>query len=291
MNKELIIGFILTFLFTLASVSSSDTSAPTPYPVYGAITINGESINAMSISLTNLKTGEVLDRMVFNGEFVGDLSEFRQGASTGNDYRITYCIDDSRCDELSETFTPTGSGKDISKDLVVSNKGLYGPYSVYGKVRRDGVLLEDVDVVLENLEKGYSKEIETNNVGEFVWNLANWGVYDTGDRIRATYEDHSVTGYVSGGGLSLDINIITGAEVPGEGGGGREDDGGGGGVTKPDEKEEEPEEPGVEPEEPGEPTIPHIEEVDVDGKTALIIVIFLIIIMSIVYWYFKFYKK
>lgn len=207
--------YLLIFLIVGSfSVLAADTGAPSPFPIWGIVSIDGERANIMSISLTYLTTGEVLPITVNGGEFMADLSEFSSRVNPDNQMKVTYCISDSRCRETSDTFTPTqvfeciNCQKGIYKDLALQPVGLSVSYLVHGRVIEYGKIKDDEDVKIENIDKGYSKTIETNEAGEFQWNVANWGIYDTGDEIRVTWGDHVVTGYIFNAGLSLDIKIV-----------------------------------------------------------------------------------
>lgn len=209
----------ITILILLGSfnVLAADTGAPSPFPIWGIISIDGVRANVMSISLAYPTTGESISIDVNGGEFITDLSEFSTRVNPDNPMTITYCIGDSRCREVTDTFTPTQvfvGRNGISKDLPLQPTGLAGPFNVYGHVLEYGVIQEGADVLIENLNTGDSKTIETNEAGEYLWNIANWGRYDTGDLIRVTWGDHVVTGYVSGAGLELDIKIVQASPPP-----------------------------------------------------------------------------
>jgi len=294
---KLIDILIIFCLLGMSFAAAEDTGAPTAYPIYGIITLDGVRAEAMQVSLTNLKTGQVLIKPTIGGEFVYDLTDFSPYGSTGSQYKFTYCISDSRCDETSITFTPSGMGYDLSKNLPYGGTPLTGPYDVYGLVFKDGQIQEKVDVTIENVNKGFSKTIKTNSNGEYIWNLAEWGKYDTGDQIRVTSVGKTIIGYVSGAGLKLNVEYITPTEPTTP----PSDDGDGSGPHDYENQDDiiHPEEETIEPVEPIEPGEEEEEEVIVEPKPVepsskgakIFGAILLAIIALLIVYYFVFKKK
>jgi len=268
MKKALTLIWNLLLILSLFNANAEDTGAPFPYPVYGIMYLDGDVANGMQVNLENTNTGEIVTRYTSGGEFVLDLSEFTQGWDSGTTFRFTYCISDSRCREASETFTPTGDHKDLGRNVPLEPSGLSAPFIVSGKIYKDGVLQSNVEITIEDLDQEYSKTMKTNEAGEYIWNLANWGRYDTGDTIRVTWDGTSVIGYVTNiGHLSLDINKVTPEYVPPSeerrGGGGSGQDQQRGTPSTPTEPREEPTEP-TEPKEEEKPELPLPEPVKVN---------------------------
>ena len=275
----------ILFLLLTGIVLAADTGGPMPYPIFGIITIEGDKINAMDVSVENLDTGARVVKQVMQGELVMDGSEIGRASKV----KVTYCISDSRCDEFSNTFNIDGVSLNIGIDITSKPGGLSGPYSVYGHVYKDGTLLTDVEITLENLDKGYSKDIDVNKAGEYVYSLANWGVYDTGDAIRVSHGPYSAIGYVKGAGLNLDLRYTTTSP---DGGGNGGSNNGGGGTTVPDDI--------VEPVDPIDPIIPiepdtpqdvpddviDVPGEDINGWIILGVVLGIMLIFGLI-WYFK----
>ena len=285
---------LLTFFILLSSgILAEDTGAPHPYPIYGIVTLDGVKAEAMSVSLTNTNTGESHPLLTKFGEHVWDGSQFKQGYSSSHIFKLTYCISDSRCAEESITFSLTGGEKNLgTKNIPLQAKGLSGPYDVYGKLTKDGKILDDKKVLIENINKGYSTEIKTNEAGEYVLNLANLGTYDTGDQIKVSYDGHSVIGYVSGAGLSLSLTITT-STPPG--------DNGGGGHSHDDDEEVPPVVTPPDVVVPGDDVTPDVPDDKEDRDQGVIepvsewnwilIIITLIIIILLIYFGYKQFKK
>ena len=67
----------------------------------------------MAVNLQNTNTGETHSRLTVSGEFMYDLTEFGQGWSSSHVFKITYCVGDSRCSAVSDTFSIVGDHKDL----------------------------------------------------------------------------------------------------------------------------------------------------------------------------------
>lgn len=291
------IGIFALFFILLFSIVSA---APSPYPFYGVVTLDGARAHAMSLTLENTVTGESVHQQTINGDFVGDMSEFRSGWSASHLFKITYCVQDTRCSEVSDTFYPTGDMIQLSKDLPLQPKGLSGPFIIYGTVIIDGTIIED-DIVLENIDKGYTENLETNDRGEYTYNHANWGRYDTGDRIKLTYSSFSVSGTIVSNLPGLHLNLHASSPTD-------PNQGGGGGSSDPEEpipptdppvdpvdpeQPKDPEDPviptdPVDPEDPEDPIIPDPEPKGLPVGKILISVLILVIIGVIIYY--KYYR-
>jgi len=279
--KRLTIPILLLLLIGI--VFAADTGGPMPYPIFGIITIEGDKINAMDVSIESIDTGNKVVKSVMQGELVMDLSELGKATQV----KVTYCISDSRCSEFSNVFNIDGMSLNIGMDIDSSPGGLVGPYSVYGHVYQDGYVLRDIEITLENIDKGYTKDIDVNEAGEYVYNLANWGVYDTGDQIKLTYGSYSAIGYVKGAGLQLDLRYTI--SVPGGGGG--SNGGGGGAPTVPDPIPDVPDDPvipGDTPDTPGDvPDVPPDQpDEDINGWIILGAVLLILMIAGGI-WYYK----
>jgi len=235
-----LLSFFLIFSFILVS------AAPSPQPVWGIMTVDGERAASMQVSVENLATHETIFGYTgFDGGWVQDFSEFTQGWSSSQNFKVTYCISDSRCAQvfayLDFDLDCSPDGCVISKNLARSGGGLVASFPVYGIVKKDGVVQDGVRIVIDNVDKSFTESMDTNVEGEFNFNLANLGSYDTGDLIRVTALEKSVEGFVSNAGfLKLDVNFMTPVVVPdtnpqeGDNNGGGRNDGPQGDVIKPE---------------------------------------------------------
>jgi hypothetical protein len=206
-----IIYFLIFLVLSSIAVIAADSNAPFPYPMYGIITLEGDRVDSMQVNIEYVDKGEVITKYTYGGEILMDASEFDNYLSPGKSVKITYCVSDSRCDAVSQTFTIGGGHLDFSRDLPYSYHDLSGPYPVYGHVYKNGNPQADIKILVENVNQDKSEKVTTNEAGEYSVNIGNWGKRNIGDLIKISYESYVSYGYVTNKGhieLNLDITPI-----------------------------------------------------------------------------------
>lgn len=186
-----------------------------PYMVHGTAKISEAIAPGMTIELLNIDTGDNEQYVsLSDGVYGFDLSKFSKGYSNGNELKITYCIDDTRCDERELTDLIVGSdGNKYNMNLDINadsgGSGGSSPYLVFGKVIKGGVEITSGEITVKNINTGISKDIDINSDG-YQFNLANFAEgYNTGNTIRITYKGDYVEFIVSGESKEFDVIINT----------------------------------------------------------------------------------
>ena len=291
--------FLFAFLLLVGSVIAA---APgNPYVVHGTAKVGGVIAPGMTITLTNLDTGDAKTTTSNSeGVFGFFLEQFPNGYSSGHALKYTYCISDTRCDQRDLTgFNVVGSGGLVKNiDASVGGAGGGVSYIVFGTITIDGSLKTSGVLTVENLRTTVTKDFDLDAEG-FQFNLANFNEgYDTGDEIRLTFGTKHVSSFlVSGSGHEAILIFITPAEDSGDGGG----SGSGGGKVIPtppgtgtprvEDPIETPDDEVVEPED--EINLPPKEEtpVEEEGGSALTIIVGIIVLIGLGYVVYKFNRK
>lgn len=210
----------LTLIVALVLAGTVSAGPQLPYMVYGKAFVDGTIAPGMTIKLTDVSKSTSKEYVSLSGGDWGlNLADFDSGYSDGDSLKITYCIDDTRCNERDITGLTVGSSGNkygMVKNIEATQDASGGssPFVLYGSIVKDGTAITTGTVTIKNTNTAESKTIDIASDG-YQFNLANFGSgYNTGDTIEVTYSAYTFNFIVSGGGKKFDLIIITSTTTP-----------------------------------------------------------------------------